>query len=306
MALISIIIPSRNEFHKADTDKETTLQRTVRDIYEKATGDFEVLVAFDGPPYQDFPDYKNFTAVKNKEARGLKPCVNQLVDIAKGKYIYKTDAHCSFGKGFDEILQADMEDNWIVMPRFYVLNPDTWEWQDERFYDYFFLCCPLTDRRGFRFQAGGHWKNRTHARVESHPHMDEIMQMHGSGWMITKDFFQNCLKGMQSKGYGVSYMEPPELCLKTWLGPWGGKCMVNKKAWYAHMHKGNRGRGKTWELGGAEVQRSYLWTAEHWMTDSEPNMKYKLEWLVERFMPIPGWPEDYKELWDKWKKDNNK
>ncbi|GAH32756.1 unnamed protein product, partial [marine sediment metagenome] len=124
MAKVSVIIPSRNEHHKADTDKETTLQRTVRDVYEKATGDFEVIVAFDGPPYQGFPKYKNFTALRNKKAKGLKPCVNQMVDIAKGKYIYKTDAHCSFGKGFDEILQEKMEDNWIVMPRFYVLNPD--------------------------------------------------------------------------------------------------------------------------------------------------------------------------------------
>jgi len=226
-----------------------------------------------------------------------------MVDMAKGKYIYKSDAHCSFGKGFDEILQAEMEDNWIVMPRFYVLNPDNWEWQDERFYDYFFLRCPLTDPWGFRFQAGGHWRRRTWQRLESHPHMDETMQMHGSGWFVSKKFFQECLGGMQSEGYGVSYMEPPELCLKTWLGPWGGKCMVNKKTWYAHMHKG-RGRGKTWDLGNKEVVRSYLWTAEHWMKDEEPNMKYKLEWLIERFWPVPTWPDDWKERWKKWKEEN--
>src|SRR3990167_4756252 len=99
MDKVSIIIPARAENFRIGN--ETTLQRTVREVYKKAN-------------------------------------INALVATARGKYIYKSDAHCSFGEGFDEILQADMQDDWIVMPRFYVLNGMTWQWQDERFYDYFY------------------------------------------------------------------------------------------------------------------------------------------------------------------------
>ena len=70
---------------------------------------------------------------------GLKKAINNLVGQATGKYIYKSDAHCMFSKGFDEILQADMQDDWIVTPRFYVLDAKNWKWQDNRFYDYFYL-----------------------------------------------------------------------------------------------------------------------------------------------------------------------
>ena len=30
---------------------------------------------------------------------------------------------------------------------------------------------------------------------------------------------------------------------------------------------------------------------------TEPNMIHKFEWLVDKFFPIPTWPEDYKKLW---------
>jgi len=292
----TIIIPARNEGYKIKTG-ETVLQRTVKDIYEKATGEFEVIVTFDGPPFQDFPDYPNLTVVKNEESQGLRPIINKMVEMAKHKYIYKTDAHCMFGKGFDEILTAGMQDNWIVMPRFYVLNAEDWIWQNEWYYDYFYLSCPFTDPDQFKFKAGGHWKIRTHERTDLKYNIDETMQIHGSGWMITKDFFQNSLKGMSSAGYDTSYMEPPELCLKTWLGPWDGKVMVNKNTWYAHMHKGAE-RGRTWHLGWDRVNKAYDWTAKHWMRDEEPGMIHTIDWLIEKFWPIPTWPDDWRKRYE--------
>ena len=187
MALTSIIIPSCNEI--AETNEGVNvLQRTVQDVYEKATGDFEVLVGFNGPSYQEFPDYPNLRTLKLPENVGIKAMINTLAIMAKGEYIYKSDAHCSFGKGFDEILAADMEPDWIVMPRFYVLDGKTWEWQDNRHYDYFFLSCPFTDNRGFRFKAGGHWPQLT-AERETDPKydIDETPQIHGSGWFVSRE-----------------------------------------------------------------------------------------------------------------------
>ena len=299
MSKVSIIIPSRAETYEV-TPGMTVLQRMIQDIYMQATGEFEVIVAFDGPPHQRLPDYPNLRRLDLPESIGLKPCVNKMVEMATGKYIYKSDSHCSFGKGFDEILQADMEPNWIVTPRFYVLDAERWQWQDERHYDYFKLCCPLTDPRGFRFQAAGHWPERTKER-ENGPAIDETMQIHGSGWFLEKRYFQECLGGMSSIGYDTFGMEPPELCLKTWLGPWDGRVMVNKNTWYAHMHKGGQ-RPRNYHLSKSRINNSYSWTANYWMSNSWPERAHDLEWLVERFMPIPTWPNDWRERWQAWLK----
>ena len=179
MSKVSIIIPSRNEKY---------LQRTVQDVYDKATGDFEVIVGLNGKTEFEIPSkFPNLRIIEEAQNIGLKPMINKLAKEARGKYIYKSDSHCMFGKGFDEILQADIEDDWIVTPRFYVLDADKWAWQDDRFYDYFYLCCPFTDPKGIRFKAGGHWPERTQAKLDVL--IDETPQIHGSGWFVNRDYY---------------------------------------------------------------------------------------------------------------------
>lgn len=292
MPKVSFIIPTRNEVVQTNSGM-TVLQRTVQDIYDKATGEFEVIVAFDGSPYQALPDLPNLIRLELPQ-QGLKPCVNAAAKVATGTYLYKSDSHCMFSPGFDEILQAEMEENWIVTPRFYVLDAERWQWQDERFYDYFYLCCPLTDRKQYRFQAGGHWPERTHERLAG-PTLDETMQFHGSGWFIGRDYFLNCLGGMSSEGYDTFGMEPPELGLKTWLGPWGGKVMVNKKCWYAHMHKGGQ-RPRGYYLSPKWAWASYDYAAKYWMENRWAERAHDLEWLIDKFWPIPRWPDNWRDL----------
>ena len=319
MAKVSIIVPSCNEIAET-AEGVNVLQRTVRDIYENATGDFEVIVGFNGPDYQDFPNWPNFTKVELPENVGIKTLVNILAIMAKGKYIYKTDAHCSFGKGFDEILQADMQDNWLVTPRFYVLTGKTWEKQQrdgkDEFYDYFFLSCPFTDKRGFRFKAGGHWPERTKERdpVNSNAKewskntgidlfIDETPQFHGSGWFVEKDFFLNKIGGFPTLDPLGHAQEPPNIGLKYWLGPWDGKVMVNKKTWYAHMHQD--GKDKGYHYTRQQERVSYDVWANYWMSDKWEERVHDIDWFIERFMPMPGWPEDWRELLENYRKEKN-
>lgn len=297
MSKVSIIIPCRNETYLING--MTVLERTIKDIYEKATGDFEVIVAFDGEPYIPLPGYKNLT-ILNLPQQGTKPILNIAVGLAKGKYIIKTDAHCMFDKGFDEILQTGVEDNWVVTPRFYTLNAEEWCWQDEKFCDYFFLPCPFTDRRLFRFQAGGYWRDRTSQRLDIA--VDENMKTHGSFFFMSKEFYVNCLGGLHSEGAGTWSGEDIEISNKTWLGPWDGKLIVNKNTWYAHMHKGGQ-RPRGWSVSKGEIERSYLWTANYWMKDSWEDRKNNLEWLIEKFSPVPTWPDNWKELWKEYKEN---
>jgi hypothetical protein len=304
MAKVSIIIPTCNEIATTN-EGVNVLQRTVQDIYEKATGDFEVIVGFGGPEYQDF-NYPNLRTVRLPESVGIKTMINILAIMAKGKYIYKTDAHCSFGKSFDEILQADMQDNWVVTPRFYVLNGKTWEWQDDRHYDYFYLCCPFTDPRGFRFKAGGHWPERTAERENKPAYIiDETPQIHGSGWFVDRDFFLNKLGGYWTKDPFGHAQEGPYLGLKTWLGPWGGKVMVNKKTWYAHMHQDNKVKG--YHYTNEEEKHSYDLFARYFVGNQWEERVHNFEWFIdEKFPNMPTWPvgRNCVDLFKEWRDKN--
>lgn len=291
----SILIPARGETYE-------NLSRTVRSIYENATGEFEVLIGYDGTPAFKLPNYHHLKFVEFPKTVGIKMNINALASMATGKYIYKSDAHCSFGKGFNEILANDMQDDWIMMPRFYVLDWETWEWQDDRFYDYFYLCCPFTDEKGFRFKAGGHWPERTKERDPGNgksvsptipgSYIDETPQIHGSGWMMTRDHFFNKLGGFPNVDPHGHAQEPIWLALKTWLG--GGKVMVNKKTWYAHLHQQGNKRG--YHMDREQENISYAIAANYWMKDMWAERKIGIRDFVKKFMPMPTWPENWEEL----------
>ena len=215
------------------------------------------------------------------------------------KYLFKLDSHCMLGEGFDEILQQPMEDNWVVIPRFYVLDAENWKWQDNRYYDYFYLPCPLTDKKQFRFQAGGHWKERTQEKKDIL--LDENMKLHGSAFFLNKKFFLESLGELDSI-FDNSSGEDIEISLKTWLGPWNGKLMVNKNTWYAHMHKGGQ-RPRGYYMGNTQIKNTYDHIAKYWMNNFWNKRKHDLEWLIEKFYPIPTWPSNWQELWNDWKEN---
>lgn len=291
MDKVSIIIPSRGE-------KEENLRRTIQSIKDNAVGEYEIIIGLNGHPYPEIldPDVK---IIRFPENIGIKGNINTLALLATGKYILKLDAHCSISKGFDEILKADMEDDWIVTPRFYVLNGETWEWQDDRFYDYFYLCCPFTDPKGLRFKAGGHWPERTKERLESHPDIDETPQIHGSAWFMTKDRFFELGGFPLQDPYGHG-QEPIWLALKNWLA--GGKVVVNKNCWYAHLHQDSKNRGYPEDKAATEY--TYNWTAHYWLADLWSKRKYNFRAFVRKFMPMPGWPEDWEDILTEYQEEN--
>ena len=304
MAKVSIIIPTRNEIGKTK-EGVNVLLRTVQDIYEKATGEIEVLVGFDGLPTQRFPTYPDLTVIEYPKPIGIKAMINELAMTATGKYIYKSDSHCMFGKGFDEILQEGMHDNWVVTPRFKILDAYNWKLQERNgeveFYDYFYLCCPFTDPRGLRFKAGGHWKERTNERLDIP--IDETPQMHGSGWFVNREHFLYNIGGFPEIDPEGHAQEPPYLGLKSWLSPWGGKLMVNKNTWYAHWHQNHYDRG--YHMSGQQDKRSYDITFKYWLYDKWEERSRDFEWFVDtKFPNMPTWPPDWKELFTKYRKEH--
>ena len=276
MARVSIIIPSRNE---------QFLPQTVADLFAKAAGPIEIIVVLDGYwPEPSLPNYDNLVIIHRGQARGMRPAINAAAAIAKGDYLMKSDAHCMFGEGFDEILKADCHDDWIVIPRRKRLDAENWCEQDvgKIPVDYEFIS-PSQDR-GIKGQI---WTQRAIDRKDIL--IDENLSFQGSCWFATRKHW-DWLGGMNPKGYGQFVREAQELGLKTWLG--GGKVMVNKKTFYCHLHKGRRfGRG--YFLDKSEVDAGNKYCDDFWMNNRWKERKHNIEWLIDRFWPVPTWDQEW-------------
>jgi glycosyltransferase involved in cell wall biosynthesis len=278
--ILSVIIPSRNEQY---------LSKTVDDIFAKVRGEIEVIVILDEKD-QALAPRPNLIVRKKIGPPGLRSAIRQAIEIATGKYIMKTDAHCMFSEGFDTILCSDCEDNWVVVPRRYSLLPETWAIDRTRpAIDYEYYVFPLLPELGPK-KSGGKWLQRAKDRKELL--LDEDMAFQASCWFTTKEHLINIGGFDNNTSAGDRWvLESEELANKTWLI--GGKCMVNKKAWYAHWYKGTAGRGYRADKRIMRLQREFQ--IDYWMHDKWPKAVRKISWLIERFMPIPGYPLDWQD-----------
>lgn len=282
MSKVSVIVPSRNE---------RFLVPTVADLLTKATGDVELIVVLEGYhehalPYAD----KRLKVLHHGEAKGMRPAVNAAVQIATGDYLLKVDAHTLWDEGYDQKLVADcLEDNWILVPRRYALDPEAWTIDtSNRKYpiDYHYLAEPFS-RHGDSTPGlhGTAWTERRDARKDIP--LDDEMSSQGSGWFMSRRYWDRL--GPYDPRYGSFVHEFQELGLKAWLG--GGAVKVTKRTWYAHLYKGKR-YGRMYSLSGSNHAMGTEFCTWWWMTDQWPQRVHDLKWLVEKFSPVPTWPVD--------------
>lgn len=283
--MLSIIIPSRNEKY---------LNKTVDDILVKAKGEIEVIVVLEGywPEPALNPD-KRVVIIHNGQPIGMRQAINAGVAIAQGEYIMKLDAHCMLDEGFDVKLAADCEDNWVVIPRRKRLEPDEWTFAETHKpdIDYMFLSAPNNpDDFGGAGLHGRVWDERnSNDELKDIPIVD-CLSFQGSSWFMKRDYFYE-LELMDNENYGIFAQEAQEIGLKAWLS--GGKVVVNKNTWYAHLHKGKKhGRGYFLDIRQLKKGNVYtnLWIdGKAWHKQTKP-----FSWLIKRFAPVPTWDE--KEL----------
>jgi len=290
---VSIIIPSRNE---------QFLYKTTQDILKKAKGDIEIIVVLEGywPKTEEVIEDRRVRYLHKGSPEGMRKAINDAVSIATGEYIMKTDAHCMFDEGFDLKLKENMQDNWVVIPRRYSLDPENWCIQEGRpIRDYHYLCYPDPNKAHDGGMHGVEWPERTRELTDPKYDIDNTMSFQGSFWFMKKSWFVDFMGGLDTKPiYGKSgwAQEPTEIGLKTWLG--GGKVVVNKKTWYAHLHKGKK-YGRGYDIDDKGVIEGHNYSAKYWMNNSWEKQKHTIDWLVNKFWPVPTWPENWKELWPK-------
>ena len=277
--MISIIIPSRTE---------KFLNKTIRDVLKKATGEIEIFSVLDGygdTPYEKIIDprvkYIILPEPHNHE-RHKRQAINVGVSISRGKYIMWMDAHCVVAKGFDEVLAKDCDDDWVVVPRRYKMNPKKWDRNVEKDrppidYEYFMWQYLKKKRR----LAGYKWEIKSNERKDIM--IDDIFTAQGSFIFMTRKWFDK-MGFMKTEGYTGWGQEGEEVCLTTILN--GGRAVVNKNTWYAHLHKGQmHGRMYRW----TSVKPCYNYSYNYWVNEHKDFFVN----LIKKNLPIPNYHHDW-------------
>ena len=289
---LSIIIPSRNS---------PFLTKTIQDALEKSSLEVEVVVNVDENWPEPIFNDRRITYIHPSFPIGLRRGINTCVAFARGKFIMKTDDHCMFGPGYDKILvENHLEDNWVQVPRRYSLDVESWKINESRpFRDYYYLCYPGKGKNRDGGMHGVEWWDRQNERSSAEFDVDDTPSMQGSCWFMTKNHFDNFLCGLNEEGYGQFAQESQEIGNKTWLG--GGALKVNKKTWYAHLHKG-RQYGSMYHISGFDTERirGSNWSTDYWMNNRWLDRVHDIGWLIdEKFPGMPRWPKNWKATWCK-------
>lgn len=310
--LVSVIIPARNELF---------LQKTIKDILVKAKGPIEIIVVLDGywVKPEEIVEDDRVTYVHFSEPRGMRNAINKGAEISHGEFLLKSDAHCMFDEGFDlklkegipeyeervasgykewlrsinaEANYLDKLDSWIVIPRRLRLDPENWCIQESDKHkppiDYEYLSSPAGNGA-----KGNIWNERTLERMNKPEYeIDENMSFQGSCYFLTRNHYLNRLGGMSEEGYGNFVREAQEIGLKTWLG--GGKVFVNKKTWYAHLHKGPK-YGRMYFIDKFKMIAGNEYCDDFWFNNRWDKAIYDMAWFINRFMPVPTWTPELVE-----------
>lgn len=225
MAKLSVIIPSY---------KDPIVYKTIDSLVENSLNrdELEIVVVLDGYwTERPFREDANIVTVHVGKNRNMRESINTGVRIAQGEFIMRTDEHCMFAPGYDKALTETFEDNWIVTPRRYFLDPNKWVLMDIPPVDYEKLKVREIEP-GFNKFEGVVWGVR--AREREGIAIDETMAMQGSCWIMKKKWWEDVIGELNSKRYGAMLQDSHEMQFKTWKA--GGKLMVNKNTWFAHKH----------------------------------------------------------------------
>jgi len=258
---LSVIIPSY---------KDPLLHKTIDSLLENSElGDeLEIVAVLDGyVPVTPVKNDPHVRVLQLEKTRGMRGAINAGVAASKGEYIMRTDEHCIFGRGYDRILLENIEDNWIVTPRRYLLDVEKWEVMDIPPVDYGKLVIQKLDETHRKFTANI-WRSRTRERRKIM--IDETMGMQGSCWIMKRSWWDKVIGKLQSEGYGTHYQDSVEMVFKTWQA--GGKLMVNKNTWHAHKH---RKFPRTHNYGGAEADACFVYSLSVWEDYYEKEIRPK-------------------------------
>lgn len=296
--MLSIIIPDR---------QEQFLQKTVNDLLAKAEEEIEICVVMDGIWNKDFNyGQKNVVVIHHgtvQNSRGMRASINAGVAVAKGEYIMVLDGHCAFSQGYDRILKEDCEEHDVVIPRRGRLDPEKWEAIKDGRADIDYMAIDFPLRKENSRGLGLHGIEDKQRGIDRKDILyDEVLTCQGSCYFLKKKFWE-IIGPLDDENYGHFAQEAQEISFRVWLI--GGRMMVNKRVKYLHLHKGSRwGRNygfsnAQYKKHGESVQKGRVFCNDFWLNNRWDKRIHDFKWLIEKFMPMNGWPDDWKEQFKK-------
>ncbi|MBN1168253.1 glycosyltransferase [Candidatus Woesebacteria bacterium] len=215
MESVSVIIPAR---------KERFLDNTIREVFEKFKGSFEVIVTLDGADANRLDKVKY---IYNRKSKGMRTAINQAVALARGKYLMKLDAHCMLDDGIDEKLIAQHHPDWVQIPRRKRLDAKNWKIDTTKAdIDYMYNNSDLMGIRNRGKNLDLDLKKKL---------IDDTESFQGSCYFIERAYF-NELGLLDDVNFSGSGHESQEITIKVLAD--GGRVIRNKKTWYAHARLG--------------------------------------------------------------------
>jgi hypothetical protein len=116
----------------------------------------------------------------------------------------------------------------------------------------------------------------------------ETMSAQGSCFMCTREKYFD-LK-LCDESWGSWGNQGTEVACKTWLS--GGRLVVNKKTWYAHMFRTQGGDFSfPYQQSGREVEHARQCSRDLFLNDKWDKAVRPLSWLIDKFNP-PTWDKE--------------
>lgn len=293
MTDLSVLIPARNEMF---------LPRTIQDLLEHIEADTEIVAVMDG--YEiDIPPDPRLTVLHFPESIGQRAVTNAAARVARGRYVMKVDGHCAFDQGFDRIMIEDMEDDITMAPLMRNLHAFDWVCEDgHRRYqgpsgpctecgkpttmDVVWIAKPSPQSTAYRFDRTLHFQYWNDYKSQQKGDLVETMSLQGSAFMMTKDRYFDL--NICDESWGSWGQQGVEVAVKSWLS--GGRVLVNKRTWYAHMFRTQGGDfGFPYPISGKQVDFARKKSREVLQANNWDKAIHPFEWMLEKFAPIPDW-----------------
>jgi hypothetical protein len=139
------------------------------------------------------------------------------------------------------------------------------------------------------FQYFGEFSKRPEGQGDLTP----TMSLQGSFFMLTREKYWEL--NICDEEFGSWGQQGVEVACKTWLS--GGQVMVNQTTWYAHMFRTQGGDfGFPYHQSGRQVDHARKYSRELFLDNNWPQAKHDLQWLIDKFSPVPYWPSKQKGI----------
>jgi hypothetical protein len=296
---LSILIPARNEMF---------LARTIQDILENIEGNTEIITVLDGA-WADpgIPDNDRVTIVYLPESVGQRAATNIACKLSSAKYVMKADAHTAWDKGFDVKMMEDMQDDWTMVPVMRNLHAFDWVCEDghrryqgpsgpckdcgkETTRDVVWIAKKSPQSTAYRFDTEMHFQYHGEWKKKQQGDLVETPSLQGSAFMCTREKYWEL--ELSEESLGSWGQQGVEVAMKTWLS--GGRVIVNKRTWYAHMFRTQGGDFSFPypQRPMSEIVATREKTRELFVNGTWPKAKHDFAWYLDKFKPLPGWHDN--------------